>query len=79
MTTLKPELRGKSKTFQRDKSKEETAKLERQKNGEWPWDRIPGDRNWHFSVDQKFCKIDQEIEKAIGSLGGHYFRLFSLT
>jgi hypothetical protein len=49
------------------------------KNGEWPWDRIPGDRNWHFSVDQKFCKIDQEIEKAIGSLGGHYFRLFSLT
>jgi hypothetical protein len=40
----------------------------------WLWpDQIPGDRNWHFSVDQKFCKIDQEIEKAIGSLGGHYW------
>jgi hypothetical protein len=37
MTTIKPELRGKSKTFQRDKSKEETVKLERvnlTKNGE---------------------------------------------
>ncbi len=26
-----------------------------------------------------FFKIDQEIEKALGALGGHYFRLFSQT
>jgi hypothetical protein len=26
-----------------------------------------------------FCKIDQEIDKALETLGGHYFRLFSLT
>ncbi len=24
-------------------------------------------------------KIDKEIEKALGALGGHYFRGFSLT
>jgi hypothetical protein len=47
--------------------------------GEWSRDRISGDRNWHFST---FCKIDQEIENALGALGAlgdHYFRLFSKT
>ena len=34
------------------------------------------DRDCHFST---FCKIDHEIEKALGALGGHYFRLFSQT
>jgi hypothetical protein len=29
-----------------------------------------------IGIFQLFCKIDQEIEKA---LGGHYFRLFSQT
>ena len=32
-----------------------------------------------FHEIEAFCKIDQEIEKALGALGGHYFRLFSLT
>ncbi len=41
--------------------------------GEWSRDQISWDQNWHFST---VCKIDQEIERA---LGGHYFRLFSQT
>ena len=35
-----------------------------------------------FHEIEFFCKIDQEIEQALGALGalgGHYFRLFSLT
>jgi hypothetical protein len=32
-----------------------------------------------FQEMEFFCKIDQEIEKALGALGGHYFRLFYLT
>ncbi len=33
--------------------------------GEWSRDRISGDRNWHFSGDRKFFKIDHEIEIGI--------------
>jgi len=32
-----------------------------------------------FHEIEFFCKIDQEIEKAVGALGGYYFRMFSLT
>ncbi len=32
-----------------------------------------------IGIFQTFFKIDQEIEKALGALGGHYFRLFSQT
>ncbi len=32
-----------------------------------------------FQEIKAICKIDQEIKKALGALGGHYFRLFSLT
>jgi hypothetical protein len=27
----------------------------------------------------KYCKIVQEIEKVLGALGGHYFRVFSIS
>jgi hypothetical protein len=45
-----------------------------------------GDQNYYFqncSRDRMYlwliCKIVQEIEKALGAIGGHFFRVFSLT
>ncbi len=34
-------------------------------NGEWSWDWISWDQNYHFSWDRNVCKIDHEIEICI--------------
>jgi hypothetical protein len=60
-------------------------------SGKWSRDRYLSDRNSLFSRDQNYIpkkfkrpnyinsKIVHEIEKALGTPAGHYFRVFSLT